>query len=1070
MAYFNYLQDRQDRNSRFQVVGAEVDADSDDPFPNQALRMKAAIKDALAHGYDEAQAKHDAWMEILQSRHNPLTLTHIQAIKVCYVSLVKLWSPDILADDYWREDVVKKHTPLCVSFYARSAKGTGSRLHIKASTLLSFVNRLISQIAHFAHSADGNKVGMLLLCKGGLYDILQDETYTLINELGLDRHQNEKLVFGDLELLFIIQTALTNSMSGSIRLAKIQDITIALLFFFTGIRPSSLGPTHAKYRDEGKYPKLRNVVIERTGVLNFRTKLCIADLKGYFGAAGSQVVFNIASPQMWSHVFLDFNLFFIAYLVERGAIEGVSTMEELINGAQSELRIKPEKSDEPLFCKTKPGGRGLDTSSPMMSKGLSEVTTAMAQAAGLLGGSAYCYRRNAANVVANIMGKDATEMVLAHRRPGSLHHYQVQATNMELTALMTGEQPDLISPMAQSALNLQRMDSPAVSTMLCAMYSNSSRHILQMQNAKTLAPVSNGENLDEADGEDLDEDTPNVKKATDMATTISTKRTRRQDLDKADLDEIENTPELVELKRELHLQIESYKAMFTNYTGRGAAITVNAMSRYAGAAELKNKVRDQDKVDPALERIQALGSTISKTRRRLKKNMDRKKKVDARHKQLETSHSALAFPGTMQDRQGVRDALNTSGANLVKSVINHADAISVTGSSSDLAGTKEPLSRSSASASGSVSSGSAGPSLSASTSSHLTAVVSSTTSTAAEPGAGPSSSASTSSHPLVSSTISTGTQPVYEKYLTGTSADVELDTTNLLSFFNEDEEHDLQLDVSVDIVRCHSSLINHAGKNPKRVELQPSTVNEDDPTEFLAQGLQTQAGPDGIISVDVPAVDALTKAVPKDNLDLEARKAFLRFLVFPLQVERCVDKCKTADGFQCPKCQQYTHDPEWMNKVFLTRVNMTRHLQYQHSEWADMEIEAAKVNDSGELRYHCICCPSLYDMMALLRLHCRRQCQAKEFFNRLHLDDTMIREARSDKAVKPEVHSSGSTIVKEMSLFLSWEKDLLAACEDSNEEEELRGIIHRVKQMKTNPPTEEQIEQEVDLMVKEHPM
>ncbi|KAJ7219532.1 hypothetical protein GGX14DRAFT_560613 [Mycena pura] len=379
-----------------------------------------------------------------------------------------------------------------------------------------------------------------------------------------------------------------------------------------------------------------------------------------------------------------------------------------------------------------------------------------------------------------------------------------------------------------------------------------------------------------------------------MATTISTKRTRRQDLDKADLDEIENTPELVKLKQEFYLQIKSYKMMFMNYTGRGAAITVNAMSRYTSTAELKNKVHDQDKVDPALERIQALGSSISKTWRQLKKNMDREKKADARHKQLETSHSTLAFPGTVQDCQGVRDVLNTAGA---KSVINHADVICVTGSSSDLAGTKEPLGRFSASVSGSsnptttASSGSAGPSSSASTPSHLTAVVSSTISTAAEPVAGPSSSAFTSSHliALVSSTISTAAEPVNEKYLTGTSANVELDTTNLLSFFNDNKECDLQLDTSVDIVRCHSSLINHAGKNPKRVEPQPSTVNEDDPIEFLAQGLQTQVGPDGIISVDVPAVDALTKAVPKDNLDLvhveEARKAFLRFLVFPWQVE-----------------------------------------------------------------------------------------------------------------------------------------------------------------------------------------
>ncbi len=73
----------------------------------------------------------------------------------------------------------------------------------------------------------------------------------MIIELDLDRFMDEKLVFGPIELMLMIQVALTDSEKGGNRLAVIQEICVCLFFFLTGARPSTVGPADEAFRKRG---------------------------------------------------------------------------------------------------------------------------------------------------------------------------------------------------------------------------------------------------------------------------------------------------------------------------------------------------------------------------------------------------------------------------------------------------------------------------------------------------------------------------------------------------------------------------------------------------------------------------------------------------------------------------------------------------------------------------------------------------------------------------------------------------------------------------------------------------
>ncbi|KAF8168661.1 hypothetical protein K438DRAFT_1983803 [Mycena galopus ATCC 62051] len=77
MSYFSRVQNSAlDRAGLLDKIGGKaVDAN-----PNRQVAFKAAVDQALLLGPEVAQAQHDELMDRVESRHNPHTVRHAQAI------------------------------------------------------------------------------------------------------------------------------------------------------------------------------------------------------------------------------------------------------------------------------------------------------------------------------------------------------------------------------------------------------------------------------------------------------------------------------------------------------------------------------------------------------------------------------------------------------------------------------------------------------------------------------------------------------------------------------------------------------------------------------------------------------------------------------------------------------------------------------------------------------------------------------------------------------------------------------------------------------------------------------
>ncbi|KAJ7367697.1 hypothetical protein DFH08DRAFT_829154 [Mycena albidolilacea] len=1049
-------------------------------------------------GVDAAQAEHDAWILTNISRHNPHTMRHIELIRGYYETLVSEWSPNIPKEDWWLAPVILKHAPICVRVYANSAPGTHGRLHIKSSTLVSFTNRLVTEIAHQARNEDGSKAGMALLCKEKLYDTLHNAVNTLVIELGLDRHADEKLIFGELELMMMIQTALKSSTSGFTRLSKLQDITLLLFLFFSSARPSTLGPTHKQFREEGKFPRLDAIKIEAQALLAFRTKARMTDFKGHYGSIGLAVTYNMVSPALWANVFLDINLYLIPLLVERRALVGIETIEDVINGNHSQLQIKPEKAKEPFFCTILPGGRGLDPSKPMMSKAAGACVTTMASAAFLKGGGGgYKMRRFGANIMAHIMGKETAEMLLTHQTSGSLHHYQVQVTNLDLVPIMLAEDPNLVSSAAASAINLQRMDCPAVSAILCAIHSEEPRRLLEHQNAVSLEPVSEEDSQDAA------------KDAVEAATSVLTKgRARTRKLPPEALAEVNADPKVVELQAELDLARESFKALYTDYRGTGKGLTTNKMKEWADQATLIDPATKAQS-DQYLEQMQELGRRLTAAKNNKKRTVRTKNEQIAFNKLKETQHSVLEFPGTINELQNVRDLLNNAGQTLVSSILQHSNSAAPTdssaagpssatstttarastltaGTSTSSAASSSAAATSSTNAAASSSTAAAARSTSPTAASTTTAASANTARVSTSSAASSSAAATSSTNAAVSSsTAAANTSTFSVRSTSSTNAAASSSTSaagaavptvavhdDLSLYDDEDELIDLAQDLDgLAIIAHRSNVVNHDGKTPQRAKHAPLSRGSDEALVEI-EGLQITKTADGTV-VDMTGPESISAEAMTEEGKIstyEARKGLLRYLVAPLNEQREIEKCRVDEGkksgYKCPKCAAYHHDQERTDKVFKTYKDIIRHIK-THTEWTDLEATAAVVGDDGEtVTFHCQRCTKKYAEMRGLRRHYRETCKAKTEFIDIHLNHLSITADRTKKAGKgpaPKPDAS-TTITAEINAFLAHEGPLTELC-DSTDKARLEGIFTSLRKVKRSPPTDAEIEAQMGLIL-----
>ncbi|KAF8188131.1 hypothetical protein K438DRAFT_1764366 [Mycena galopus ATCC 62051] len=1006
------------QRSRFKKVDAAIsdDSDSDDPHPNQLKGLKSAMAVFQMGGPEQAQAELDQYMNHLQSRENPHTMAHTDAVRRSYAAIVKGWTgTHISTKDHWLDSVIEQHAAPTVRCYAHGARGTKGRLHIKASTLKSFTNRLISQIGFFSHTANGDKNGMEVLCERGLFDRLQDLVYTLINELGLDRQQDEKLVYGDLELILILQTALTDSMKGNTRLAKLQTFCVLFLFFYSGLRPSSLGPSHMKYLLEGKYIRLGNVSIERLGPMDFRIKIKIENLKGYNGMTGKSLILSLSSPQRWTNVLFDINLYFLAYLVERKAILGVNSIDDIINGNVSSLTIDPAVADQPLFCAVNPGGKGLNLTGPMMATGLSAAVKSMAKAAGLVDGSAYGYRRGLANTLDIIVGKEAAELALAHEREGSIDSYIAGVANMPLTELMSGENEEFLNPLAVNRLRTQRMDSPAVSGLLAAIHSEIPRRILKKQNAKTLLPESGSI----------------AKQAVTLATTISYKP-GKEPLTAEEEKELAEDADLIKAESVRLTQVVKYKSLFKDHPVSGKYTAISTLAKFGKLATPIDPNNKQAILD-ALANARSAGTAATQVRSHVRRRILAKRNAAAAAQSFRGAPSALEFLGTVEERQTIREEFegDTARANLVRSVMHLARDLPSSSSAPAPPVVSSPI---------------------ASSSSALAAPAPAASAPIASSSSAPGAPVSSSSAPMASSSSVPAT-PAPASVVTS-SRELHID---LEQFDDEDEELDPEHDKAVDMIRLCANRAKGRNQDAPRPPPRSSATDDEDDVDFNPELLTIGPLEGGVPVAHVRASDCDHPPeidVPKL---IEARIAYLRFLVAPLEADRRIAAAKVAGkGYKCHKCAMYVHDTSRTDKFIDTVDHFNRHLGDKHTPWLDLEIEAARQGDDGEWTFHCTApnCSLSYPDMHGLQRHWKISCIDKARFNKIFIDHLSLKGWLGRK----KTVSTNPGLVKQIKQFTPLEKDLLSACTTQADKDGVAAFLASLRQVIRDPPTDEEID------------
>ncbi|KAI0320310.1 hypothetical protein OF83DRAFT_611825 [Amylostereum chailletii] len=374
----------------------------------------------------------------------------------------------VLEKDAWTVQTVRKYG---ASYLRTRVIATPGRYgpHVKASTLQEWLITFVSCIVMYCHDGTTNElVGLRLLIQANFYKTLEDEMESLIQEYKLDRKREPVHRFGRHEVRQLLIEALANSTNVG-RLVKLQTCCAILIGFILGARPGSLAASSSGYRELGKYLKLKNITIERVGVLEFNVTLNIDNWKGFQQGAYQKEQDYILEPVKLVHNLpLEPSTWIVAYLLERGAFGPNVTADTLITDHTAMLEIVPEMLEEAFFLTPAAGGPTL-TTTPATSGTLYSTISNLARNAHLPSTGLYALRRETGNYYITVLNKEHAAGILGHssRDFRTLsRHYSRGPANLSLTRIRLGDFDEEASEMTRSSLGLHERGCAAVMALI----------------------------------------------------------------------------------------------------------------------------------------------------------------------------------------------------------------------------------------------------------------------------------------------------------------------------------------------------------------------------------------------------------------------------------------------------------------------------------------------------------------------------------------------------------------------------------------------------------------------------
>lgn len=457
-------------NVSFVPMARELDDDAIQEFMNNPRKAKD-LKLYLAGVADDMSEEKQKLLALVTKIEHDMKDNISPSTRLVYNNLLARWSiflsdlfPHIPLNAHWCIDTIKECGKTFLPALLKATQGRDGQPNVRADTLSKWKTTFITLILLYAKDNLGQSCGAKYLYQGQFENYLSNQVSQLIREFKLERHTASKRHLGMEEAQLMIQECIKNYSTPGRKSTQvgIQEIVVLLVSFYTGFRPSTLGPGHKEYADRGLYPKLKEIRVYQESAMNFTIHFEANNFKKHNGDKGVSRLVVLKPVSRWQHVLQDVSLYFVLHLMLRGALVGINTLQELRANQNYEIGIKEDMKDQPLFLACQPGGRGFASPpQPMRSTALNDAYQNICDNAGMERMNPYSPRNEAASFLIAKYGKALAEMAFVHQVTGSLHHY-IRGGGTGILDLVGDRNATIEDELQKKSRQLHELNSPAV--------------------------------------------------------------------------------------------------------------------------------------------------------------------------------------------------------------------------------------------------------------------------------------------------------------------------------------------------------------------------------------------------------------------------------------------------------------------------------------------------------------------------------------------------------------------------------------------------------------------------------
>ncbi|CAE6334868.1 unnamed protein product [Rhizoctonia solani] len=376
--------------------------------------MRNAFESQTENVREQWQQAAEKLMEEVIHTTSPKVVDRRERINKLYRTYVFHQDKRLPQEKQWEQATFEKYwTNFLIALITCSRGRDGGR--IKVDTFKQWCSDLIWLIGRNMINSEGKRVGTKVLTSG-LYAQFRNITSRFCVQFKLSREPPTRLWIGYLELLLVYQAAIRLSEKYG-RASILQTILATSMVFQIGARIGSLGWSHTQYRDEEKFMKRKDVVIERMDygvwdaevtVMNQKVlRTLLGKISTDDNSQGWNDTQNAARPLKYrvsavtkTHMlWFDTPSLLLLHLMRMGALKDCRSISDIFNYNGRFFVIEEEFREKPLYLERTEQGLGLVKDKAASANGMTASFQVLGKAAGFEVTNYHALRRDSATVV-----------------------------------------------------------------------------------------------------------------------------------------------------------------------------------------------------------------------------------------------------------------------------------------------------------------------------------------------------------------------------------------------------------------------------------------------------------------------------------------------------------------------------------------------------------------------------------------------------------------------------------------------------------------------------------------------